>query len=187
MIFVIASAGAMLLLFSLPLSAQNDGVSMQQLNNCREIAATEERLACYDSVGEATAIAETPAETPVEIPAETPEVPAAVATVTVAAAAIDAQTDPEPDPESAPEQADDFGFPKAIEDLTTIQANVVRCGEASNRKYYFYLDNGQVWQYLGNRSLRYRSCDSPVTITEDGMGYALQMEGDSSHRVQRTK
>ena len=173
----------MLLLISFSLSAQSDGISAQQLHECREIPDAEKRLACYDSLSEPTPIAEvaaeTPAEMPAEIPAETPVVAAGVATATVAAAAEAVPSDADPD--------DDFGLPKTGDDLATLQVNVVRCGEASSRKYYFYLDNGQVWEYLGNRNMRYRSCDSPATITEDGMGFALQMDGDVSHRVRRAK
>jgi hypothetical protein len=187
MIFLGTSAGAMLLLFSLPLSAQNDGVSMQQLNQCREIADTEERIACYDNISEPAPTADTPAEAPVETPAETPTVSAEAATAAAAATAAtaspeaEAESRPEPDPDA------DFGLPTPEENRETIQANVARCGEASNRKYYFYLDNGQIWEFLGRSNPRYRSCNSPVTITEDGMGFSLQMEGDSSHRVRRYK
>jgi hypothetical protein len=189
-IFLSTSAGAMLLLISIPLSAQDDNVSMQQLNQCREIADTEERLACFDNISEPAATSEaaveTAAETPVETHTEAPAETLAAGAATAAAAATaspeaEAESEPEPDPDA------DFGLPTPEENRETIQANVVRCGEANNRKYYFYLDNGQIWEFLGRSNPRYRSCNSPVTVTEDGMGFSLQMEGDSSHRVRRYK
>ena len=185
-VFLCASAGAMLLI-SFQLPAQNESVSTEQLQQCREIADTEERLACFDNISEPAPTTETPAEAPVETPAETPTVSAAAATAAVAATAAtaspeaEAESEPEPDPDA------DFGLPTPEENRETIQANVVRCGEASNRKYYFYLDNGQIWEFLGRSNPRYRSCNSPVTVTEDGMGFSLQMDGDSSHRVRRYK
>ena len=96
--------------------------------------------------------------------------------------------DPEPEETTYGELTDNVGLPKAADEYKPIPVTVVRCGKANNRKWYFYLDNGQVWQYLGSRTLRYRNCDTPGTLREDGMGFALQMDGDEAKlRVKRVR
>ena len=65
---------------------------------------------------------------------------------------------------------------------------MVRCGEANNRRFYFYFDNGQVWKYLGRKKLRFLDCDSQATLVEDGFGFTLKLDTDEREmRVQRVK
>ena len=86
------------------------------------------------------------------------------------------------------ELTDDVGLPKSADDYKPIRVTVVQCGESKNRKYYFYFKNGQAWQYLGARAPRYRSCNKPATLTEDSMGFSLQMDEDKlKHRVKRVR
>ncbi|MCH8943146.1 MAG: hypothetical protein IH910_00030 [Proteobacteria bacterium] len=173
-IFSGALAGAMLLLISSPLTAQNDSVSTEELRQCREYSDLEKRLACYDQIGELAPVVETPA---VPVAAELPAATAAAAVV-LQEVERDAQH---------PVPSDDFGFPKSEDALESIRATVVRCGEANDHRFYFYLDNGQVWKYLGSKYLKYKSCDSPVTLSEDSLGFKLQMDGKSSLRVKRVR
>ena len=168
-----ALAGAMLLI-SFPLPAQNDSVSIQQLRQCREYTDAEKRITCYDRIGEPAPVA------------DKPTVPADTETSAAAIAAADVPQEIEPDSQG-PESSHDFGLPKSEDDFETIHANVVRCGEANNRKFYFYFDNGQVWKYLGGKKLRYRTCSFPAALTEDSFGFTLRIEEKSSLRVQRVK
>jgi hypothetical protein len=176
-VFLGTSAITMLLLISFPLPAQNDSDAMQQLTKCHEFSDIEKRLACYDNISDVAPIAEAPAS-----PAE---LETAAATV-VTTAAMDVPEDAEVEAQS-PEPADDFGLPKSEDELESIRVTVVRCGQANDYKFYFYLDNNQVWQYLGGNHLRYSSCDSPATLTEDSLGFKLQMDGRPSLRVRRMK
>ena len=84
------------------------------------------------------------------------------------------------------EAANDFGLPKANDEYASMRATVVRCQE-SNYKFYFYLDNGQVWQHIGSKRLRYKDCNSPAQLNEDGLGFKLQMDGEPSLRVKRIR
>lgn len=165
-------SGAMLLLISLPLPAQNDSVSMQEIRQCREHTDLVQRLACYDQIGKPAPVVETPA---VPADAESP-----------AAAAADVPQEVERVSQH-PMPSDDFGLPKSEDALESIRATVVRCGEANDRRFYFYLDNGQVWKYLGGKYLRYKSCNSPATLSEDSLGFKLQMDGKPSLRVKRVR
>ncbi len=167
-------AGAMLLLISLPLPAQNDSVSMEALRQCREYSDIEKRLACYDQIGEPAPVV------------ETPPVPADAESAAAAAAAADVPQEIERVSQH-PVPSDDFGLPKSEDALESIRATVVRCGEANDHRFYFYLDNGQVWKYLGGKYLRYKSCNSPATLSEDSLGFKLQMDGKPSLRVKRVR
>ena len=168
-----AVAGALLILFSFPLPAQDASDSTRQLDQCREYTDAEKRLACYDAIGEpAAAVAATPA-------------------ATAAAAAAPASAVPDAPQEAAQsagkaEAADDFGLPKEDGAYDSISATVVRCQE-SNYKFYFYLDNGQVWQHIGSKRLRYKSCNSPAKLSQDGLGFRLEIEGEPSLRVKRVR
>ncbi len=168
------SASTVLLLISFALSAEDSSVSMQQLQQCREYTDIEERLACFDNIGKQTSVAE--AEADAEI------------TNVAAAAVIAAEVEPTTDAATQSlDSSEDFGLPKNEEELDSIHANVSRCGVANDRKFYFYLDNGQVWRYIGGKRLRYKDCDSPAILKEDSMGYELKLEGKGGLRVQRVK
>ena len=179
-----------LLLAAAPLFAQQDNVSMQELQQCRDLQDPAERMACYDNIGAAAAPAPA-APPPVEAvspaaaePAATPPVeqpaPAEAAETTTAAPAAAA--------EEYGELTDDVGLPKSGEDLQLMRATVARCGEANNRRFYFYFDNGQVWKYLGRKKLRFLDCENQATLIEDGFGFTLKIDGDEREmRVQRVK
>jgi hypothetical protein len=184
-----AVAGASLVLFAFPLAAQDANDSVLQLDQCRQYTDAEERLACYDEIGKQAAPAEPMTDEP-----ETPETvaPAAAAAAEAEATAAPAGAPPDDVLQAAEqsseeaEAADEFGLPKEDDDYASMSATVVRCQE-SNYKYYFYLDNGQVWRYLGNKRLRYKDCNSPAQLNEDGLGFKLQMDGEPSLRVKRIK
>ena len=173
-IFSGALAGAMLLLISLPLPAQNDSISMEELRQCREYSNLEQRLACYDQIGKPAPVVETPA------------VPADAESADAAAAAADVPQEVERVSQH-PVPSDDFGLPKSEDALESIRATVVRCGEANDHRFYFYFDNGQVWKYLGGKYLKYKSCNSSATLSEDNLGFKLQMDGKPSLRVKRVR
>ena len=170
-----AVAGALLLFFAAPLLAQSESVSMQELRQCREYADAAKRLACYDHIGEPAPIV------------KTTTVPADSKPQDTAAAAAEVPQEVEDDSQYR-ELTDDIGLPTSDDADETIRATVVRCGEANNRKFYFYFKNGQVWQYLGGNKLRYKNCNTQASLIEDGFGFKLQLDGKSGYlRVRRVK
>ncbi len=160
---------ALILSVAMPSAAQSGDKLSDALQQCRQYADRNERLDCYDAIG--------------------------IKAVTVEHATPDAVPEPDPAPAIAPADApapqavaDNIGLPKPVAEYESVRANVVRCGKANDHRFYFYFDNGQVWKYLGNRHLRYRNCDSPATLYEDGFGFALQLDGEKRKlRVQRVK
>ncbi len=172
--------GAVALLITLPGQADNDCIASEDFERCRAIADVLQRLACYDRLGRpetaSTPTLEAPGDSiaeplPVDQDAQDPAAPAV--------AAGDAEYG---------ELTDDVGLPKSADDYKSIRVTVVRCEQPNNRKWYFYFDNGQVWQYLGARPLRYRGCNTPGVLIEDSMGFALQMDVDEAKlRVKRVR
>ena len=70
----------------------------------------------------------------------------------------------------------------------TFAAEVTRCEEAHDGKYFFFFDNGQVWKQVKTDRERYRDCSFTVTVTRDWFGYKMQREGEQRRiRISRVK
>lgn len=164
--------GGTFLFLAAPVYAQSDDNVTGRVDQCRELVDAEARLACYDRIG----------ETAVEGRDDPDRMPDAAA-----------ESGPgNPAPAEADSEygalTDDTGLPKAADAIKPIPVTISRCGEATNLKFYFYLDNGQVWRYIGGKKLRYRNCGGAAVLVEDRFGFALQIEGDNSRlRVKRVK
>jgi hypothetical protein len=83
---------------------------------------------------------------------------------------------------------DGVGLAESEADSIAFLATISDCVLAPNHQYYFYFDNDQVWRYLGNKKLRYRECNITAKITEDRLGYSMQIDGETrSLRIERVK
>ncbi len=73
------------------------------------------------------------------------------------------------------------------EEPTALAARVTKCTKsASNEKYVFYLDGGQIWKQISDKKLFYKECAFNVTISRDFFGYKMQVDGEKSRfRVSR--
>lgn len=139
-------------------SADDEPAAAPGANECREISNAEERLQCYDREATATEVDAAPAGSE------------QVETL------------------QGEDNADEFGLPDEDISYQSVRVTIASCGEASNRIFYFNLDNGQIWKYLGNKRLRYRDCNLDATITEDSFGHSLRVDGETRKlRVIRLK
>ncbi len=69
-----------------------------------------------------------------------------------------------------------------------VLVKVTSCRRDDRRKYYFYLENGQVWRQHDDDRLRFKECNFNATIIRDGFGYKLQVEGQKRRtRVKRVQ
>ena len=69
-----------------------------------------------------------------------------------------------------------------------VLVKVTSCRRDDRRKYYFYLENGQVWRQNDDDRLRFKECNFNATIVRDGFGYKLQVEGQKRRtRVKRVQ
>ena len=167
--------GAVALLLTTPGHAQDKSDTAEGIEQCRTISDTSARLACYDGIGRSEAAPPAPA-------------PEARQDATPDPGPLDQPSQVASENTAYGELTDNVGLPKSADEYKPIPVTVVRCARSNNRKWYFYFDNGQVWQYLGTRALRYRGCNTPGLLVEDGMGFALKMDGDTAkHRVKRIK
>ena len=152
-------------------AAADEGAGIER---CRTIADNDDRLECYDRMAmpadagqPATAAAD---DAPAMEPAQSAVGLPAVETATTA------------DP------AADIGLPKPKVAMEPVPVTIDRCGMAGNRIFYIYFDNGQVWRYIGRKSLRLKSCGKEASLVEDRLGFVLQLhEHSKSIRVQRLK
>jgi hypothetical protein len=137
---------------------------IEDLNRCRSISNDDARLVCFDDIGKAPLNA-----APQDIPSSPPEAEVA-------------------DPVEYRVLSDDVGLVESEADSIAFLATISDCVLAPNYQFYFYFDNGQVWRYLGNKKLRYRECNLAAKITEDRMGYSMQIDGETrSLRIERVK
>ena len=136
----------------------DDGI-LDELRGCAFIDDASARLACYDKLGGR----EDPVPAVVSVlPAPPPE---------ELGAELLSRKDEE---EKAP---------------VSVVARVTECSmDASQKKYIFYLDGGQVWKQVGNKRLYFNDCDFSVTISKDFFGYKMQREGEKTRfRVSRLR
>ena len=69
-----------------------------------------------------------------------------------------------------------------------VLVKVTACRRDDRRRYYFYLENGQVWRQNDDDRLRFKDCEFNATIVRDGFGYKLQVEGQKRRtRVKRVQ
>ena len=69
-----------------------------------------------------------------------------------------------------------------------VLVKVTSCRRDNRKKYYFYLENGQVWRQNDDDRLRFKECNFNATIIRDGFGYKLQVEGEKRRtRVKRVQ
>lgn len=69
-----------------------------------------------------------------------------------------------------------------------VLVKVTACRRDDRRRYYFYLENGQVWRQNDDDRLRFKDCNFNATIVRDGFGYKLQVEGQKRRtRVKRVQ
>ena len=73
-------------------------------------------------------------------------------------------------------------------ETVSIRATVTKCRQDGNKKYYFYLENGQVWKQSDRKRLKYEDCNFDVTIIKDFFGSKMQQDGEDRRiRITRVK
>lgn len=172
-------AGAGLLLLSTAANAQVDS----KFAACAAIKDSAKRLACFDQ-------ASTPAPATPAVPATTAPIPAAKPTVAVPAPIAS------PAPAPVTPEVDDFGAEtvrkKSTDEPAKPQSITARItGEFTGWEpgTLFTFENGQVWKYVGGKSVYYPRKDPKIQIEKSVLGaYWLSVEGlNSKARVRRIK
>jgi hypothetical protein len=65
---------------------------------------------------------------------------------------------------------------------------ITACTQGTDKKWYFYFENGQIWKQVSDRRLRFDECRFVATITKDMFGYKMLIEGHKRKiRISRRK
>lgn len=150
---------------------------------CASVDSDEERLACYDRESGRAGRSEDATEQPAPAP---PPVATEDSITTDSGAKTEEKA-------AATEMPEDFGAEQvkggeSNEQDRTAWATVTSCEKDGYNKYYFFLDNGQVWKQIDSDRLRVKGCDFRILITRDAFGYKLQIDGKGQRtRVQRVR
>ena len=187
-----ALAGLMLWLVFTPATAASPG----NLADCRAIADSAQRLACYDALSKPAGEV-VPAPAPA-VPAAPVAVPAAAATPFAApATAPQAVAAPPQTAAAAPavpaDQPQSFGAEtveqKRVteEGVRSMSAHVAGIVDGLPRGTVFHLDNGQIWKSIDDRQYDYYGDHPAVVITRNLLGnYWMHFEhGAFNLRVSR--
>lgn len=144
----------------------------RELKACAKVTDQDKRFACYEILGKRaleddSATEKSSAELIVQPEAA---VRAAPGTVTNSVAI-----------------PDDLGN-TSFEDPEQYRGLITSCKKNADDQWYFYFDSGQVWKQVDGRRHHYRKCNFYVTITKDGLGYKMQIDGDNKKvRISRKR
>lgn len=150
--------------FSLGLVLLSNTSWAQDLSQCVNIGDDKARLACFDKL--AASISS------VESNSEPNNVETAQKKVT-----------------ELPSSAGGANFEEAAgKTRENYSAQVVKCTQASNGRWFYYFDNKQIWKQVDSRKRRHKQCDFKVTVSKDGFGYYMRIdESNSKIRIRRQR
>ncbi|MFT4630281.1 MAG: hypothetical protein ACI9WC_001846 [Arenicella sp.] len=160
------------LLCTSPSQASNSEI-IEQLKSCAQIQQDADRVACYEQLGKS--VLSVGVQAPIETattPPQVKEIPTQVATQGVL-----------PDSLGGGDFSDRAGVK-----IETNRGRVSSCKKASDRKWFYIFDNGQVWKQVDSRKRHYKSCDFFVTVSKDSFGYTMVIDGqDGKVRIDRRR
>ena len=151
---------------------------VDQLKNCARMEHDANRITCYEQLGKSVLNYEK--QPPVDTAASSSQAEAIQAEP---AQADPTQADVLPDSLGGGQYAD-----KAGRIVETNRGQVTSCKKASDRKWFYIFESGQVWKQVDSRKRRHKNCDFWVTITKDSFGYKMVIDGqDSKIRIDRRR
>lgn len=158
-----------------------------RLLKCVTLENAEQRVNCYDDIGNELLASE---EDAVEKGADekgtmTPEVAVPVA--------VEKDRNNSDTESYLPAELGGEQFKKTTESpnkqsKALARGRVTSCKRAVDGKWFFIFENGQIWKQVGSRRRNYRSCDFLITIKKDGIGFKMQVDGEKSTlRIKRQR
>lgn len=172
-----------------PITAAAGDPPNRDFEACSRIAEEAARLACYDAVFNAQSEREQAAVVPVPPPSA--EKPSSLqgdedGKVSPSATAHDRRAE-----EHAPLN-EEVGLSQVERGSGTKQksfrAEVTGCSLVASGKYYFYLDNGQVWRQTDGGRQKFEDCAFSATIERDMFGFKMSPDTEARPvRIRRVK
>ena len=150
---------------------------IDELKACAKRANPDERITCYEALGKRVLEADEATTAKKEEHVQPPV--AAEATVVVADS-------------STPELKDDLGGEHFAKETDPADAQnqglITSCRYGRDDRWYFYFDNGQIWQQSNFGRLSFDECNFIATINKGLFGYKMKIDGrDGNIRVARRK
>jgi hypothetical protein len=169
-----------ILIVCLSFAAISNGESpdpIDELKACAKTTNPDQRIACYEALGKRILEADAPATATKAQPVQTAPI--------AAEAAVAEQA-------SAPELKDDLGGERFATETDPADAQnqglITSCRYGRDDRWYFYFENGQVWQQSNFGRLIFDECNFIATINKELFGYKMKIDGrDGKIRVTRRK
>lgn len=163
-----------------PSQASNNEI-IDQLKSCARIEQDANRITCYDQLGKSVLADET--QPPVEMPSTANQVQEVEDEVGAEREAEVVTAEVLPDTLGGGNYTDKAGIK-----VESHRGRVTSCKKASDRKWFYIFENGQVWKQVDSRKRRHKNCDFLVTVTKDSFGYKMVIDGqDSKIRIDRRR
>jgi hypothetical protein len=145
----------------------NDSEIVEKLRGCAQIAIDDERSSCYEELGKSVL------ENEVELNLKTVNEAQVIQSST--------KEDKLPDSLGGGQFAEKAGVK-----VETNRGHVTSCKKASDRKWFYIFESGQVWKQVDSRKRRHKDCNFMVTIVKDAFGYKMHIDGqDTKIRIDR--
>ena len=139
--------------------------TIERLKACARTDDNAARAACYETLGRGVLAAEASDDSAVE---------------STRSADVSATL---PDALGGTEYAQ-----KAGEAAESNRGLVTSCEKAADKKWFYVFENGQVWKQVDSRRRRHKECHFHVTITKDGFGYKMLIDGTTDKiRINRRR
>ncbi len=163
------SVGAVLIYFGLSLPANAASDTLQQLKDCARTENTELRVACYEALGKAVLAAESQANANGNSTAD-----ATTKSTTAESVAM-------PDSIGGGKFSRDANIPEE-----QFKGMLKSCKKSLDKRWFYFFENGQIWKQVQHKSIRHKNCNVAATLSKDGFGYKMRIEGeDRKVRVRR--
>ncbi len=150
---------------SVTLAEQNESKLAQKIRHCAAIKSPDKRYLCYDLIAEKLDHGR--------------------------ASSIDKNNDNEPKVSSNKALPSTLGgskFDSTHRESPINTGQVVSCKRASDKRWFFIFENGQVWKQTDRRQRFFKNCQFNVTVQKDGIGYVMSIESKKSKiRIKRTR
>jgi len=148
---------------------------VEALKTCAKMTDRDARLACYDKLGKRVLSEESGNE--------------ALPSVSDAQSKTSETTETESTNPSLPDDIGGADFEEQSQSTKNQDKGLITsCKKGADKRWYFSFDNGQIWKESNKGRRRFKECNFIATITRDGFGYRMQIEGETMKiRVSRVR
>jgi hypothetical protein len=175
------------LLMATPFALIAEESAIEGLERCALINTTANRLACYDKLSGRAKLMASDIESTQGKPVAESTVQAAVEVVPTPSPIV--IPTPPPKQQSVVQQTPASPVKQEPAQVLSDYIAISSCARSGgNKKFTFYLADGQVWKQVSSKRLPFDTCGFNVKIEEDFFGYKMQLENDDlKFRVSRVR